>query len=402
MSDKENSKNPNNKISKNLPSESPIKNEIKTEKMSIIKSPKIIKTPKSQNEKNEEDITQIIKWINEIKDESKRENALNQLSHKRETFKDLALYIWYSTGTIVTLLQEIIYTYQLLSPPSLNIQTSNRICNVLALFQCVAAHKETRNSFLSAQIPIFLFPFLNTVNKSRPFEYLRLTALGVIGALVKVDNSDVINYLLNTEIIPLCLRIMENGSELSKTVATFIVHRILLDENGLKYICSTAERFFAISSVLNHMIINNPSQRLIRHIIRAYARLADFYLVRGILKENIPSIMKDNNFISNLDESSKKWMIKLNKSLNEKNIVNNQIVGNNNINVSQGSNLNMNLMINPVNMQSQQNFIMQQNGSDFNYGMYNDNYMGNNLYMGNSNGNQGYGNINPFYNNYKN
>ena len=291
MSETENSNNQKTQNTKNNLSESPLKNEIKTEKMKI-KSPKIIKSSISQNEKNEEDITQLIKWINEIKDENKRENALSQISHKKESFKDLALYLWYSTGTIATLLQEIIYTYQLLSPPSLNIQTSNKICNVLALFQCVASHKETRNSFLSAQIPIFLFPFLNTVNKSRPFEYLRLTALGVIGALVKVDNCDVINYLLNTEIIPLCLRIMENGSELSKTIATFIVQRILLDENGLKYICSTAERFFAISSVLNHMIINNPSKRLIRHIIRAYARLADIYLVRGILMEKILLIIK--------------------------------------------------------------------------------------------------------------
>ena len=228
MSETENSNNQKTQNTKNNLSESPLKNEIKTEKMKI-KSPKIIKSSISQNEKNEEDITQLIKWINEIKDENKRENALSQISHKKESFKDLALYLWYSTGTIATLLQEIIYTYQLLSPPSLNIQTSNKICNVLALFQCVASHKETRNSFLSAQIPIFLFPFLNTVNKSRPFEYLRLTALGVIGALVKVDNCDVINYLLNTEIIPLCLRIMENGSELSKTIATFIVQRILLD-----------------------------------------------------------------------------------------------------------------------------------------------------------------------------
>ncbi len=38
-----------------------------------------------------------------------------------------------------------------------------------------------------AQIPIFLYPFLQTTsNKTRPFEYLRLTSLGVIGALVKV------------------------------------------------------------------------------------------------------------------------------------------------------------------------------------------------------------------------
>ena len=33
---------------------------------------------------------------------------------------------------------------------------------------------------------MYLYPFLNTINKARPFEYLRLTSLGVIGALVKV------------------------------------------------------------------------------------------------------------------------------------------------------------------------------------------------------------------------
>jgi len=45
-----------------------------------------------------------------------------------------------------------------------------------------------------------------------------------------VDDTDVINFLLSTEIIPLCLRTMEMGSELSKTVATFIVQKILLDD----------------------------------------------------------------------------------------------------------------------------------------------------------------------------
>lgn len=34
----------------------------------------------------------------------------------------------------------------------------------------------------------------------------------------QVDDTDVVNFLLSTEIIPLCLRTMEMGSELSKTV----------------------------------------------------------------------------------------------------------------------------------------------------------------------------------------
>ena len=38
----------------------------------------------------------------------------------------------------------------------------------------------------AVHVPLFLYPFLNTTSKTRPFEYLRLTSLGVIGALVKV------------------------------------------------------------------------------------------------------------------------------------------------------------------------------------------------------------------------
>lgn len=190
----------------------------------------------------------IIKYMNQIKDPSKREKALAELCKKRELFSDLAIYIWYSPGVVTALLQEIISTYQLLAPPNLNEHSSSKAYNVLALFQCIAAHPETRPYFLNAQIPIFLYPFLNTVNKSKTFEYLRLTALGVIGALVKVDNPEVVNFLLSTEIIPLCLRIMERGSEVSKTVATFIVQRILLDDQGLNYVCNTAERFYAVSA----------------------------------------------------------------------------------------------------------------------------------------------------------
>lgn len=140
--------------------------------------------------------------------------------------------------------------------------------------------------WVSAHIPLFLYSFLHTTSKTRPFEYLRLTSLGVIGALVKVrffafssdkiyfffyfqtDEQDVITFLLTTEIIPLCLRIMEHGSELSKTVrglcfsnflkaneiffevATFILQKILLDETGLAYICQTYDRFSHVAMIL--------------------------------------------------------------------------------------------------------------------------------------------------------
>lgn len=43
---------------------------------------------------------------------------------------------------------------------------------------------------------------------------------------------------------------MESGSELSKTVATFILQKILLDDKGLSYICQTYERFSHVAIIL--------------------------------------------------------------------------------------------------------------------------------------------------------
>lgn len=231
---------------------------------------------------------------------AQREHALLELSKKREQYEDLALVLWHSFGVMSSLLQEIVSVYPLLSPPALTAQASNRVCNALALLQCVASHSETRGLFLQAHIPLFLYPFLNTTSKTRPFEYLRLTSLGVIGALVKQnDNSDVITFLLSTEIIPLCLRIMETGSELSKTVAIFIVQKILLDDMGLAYICQTYERFYAVGTVLSNMvgqIVESQAVRLLKHVVRCYLRLSDNPRAREALRACLPAPLRDATF----------------------------------------------------------------------------------------------------------
>ncbi|XP_020588309.1 cell differentiation protein RCD1 homolog isoform X3 [Phalaenopsis equestris] len=213
-----------------------------------------------------------------------RENALLDLSKKREIFQDLAPLLWNSFGTIAALLQEIVSIYPSLSPPTLSPGASNRVCNALALLQCVASHSETRVLFLNAHIPLYLYPFLNTTSKTRPFEYLRLTSLGVIGALVKV--------------------------------ATFIVQKILLDDVGLRYICTTAERFFAVGTVLANMVVSlveQPSTRLLKHIIRCYLRLSDNQRACEALQNCLPEMLKDGTFNNCLrdDPATRRWLQQL-------------------------------------------------------------------------------------------
>lgn len=246
----------------------------------------------------------------------KREEALLELSKKRENVQDLAPILWHSFGVMAALLQEIVSIYPLLSPPTLSGHDSNRVCNALALLQCVASHNETRPLFLNAHIPLFLYPFLNTVSKTRPFEFLRLTSLGVIGALVKNDSSEVVHFLLTSEIIPLCLRIMETGSELSKTVAIFIVQKILSDDMGLQFVCQTYDRFFAVASVLGAMItqlVEAHSGRLLKHVVRCYLRLSDHPRAKDALRQCLPEPLRDGTFSTVLkdDPTTKRWLAQL-------------------------------------------------------------------------------------------
>lgn len=245
------------------------------------------------------DDPKVFNWIIELTYGPNKEQALLELGKKREQYEDLALVLWHSYGVMTALLLEIISVYPLLSPQTLLATESNRVCNALALLQCVALHPETRNLFLKAHFPLFLYPFLNTDSRSRLFEYLRLTSLGVIGALVKNDNPEVIAFLLTTEIIPLCLKIMESSTELSKTVAIFVIQKILLDDNGLNYICQTYERFNAVSNVLELMVeqlVKHQTIRLLKHVIRCYLRLSDNSDARKALATTLPEPLRDTTF----------------------------------------------------------------------------------------------------------
>mmetsp|Transcript_69167 Transcript_69167/g.80643 ORF Transcript_69167/g.80643 Transcript_69167/m.80643 type:complete len:531 (+) Transcript_69167:29-1621(+) len=268
----------------------------------------------------EKEFEKIVENIANLKYPEKREEALQELSKKRENYPSLAKLLWYSVGTVAILLQEIVAIYPFLSPPNLSQTVSNKVCNVLGLLQCLALHTETRSHFLNAHIPLFLYPFLNTSSKSKPFENLRVTSLGVIGALVKGDDSDAVNFLVQTEIIPLCLRIMKRGLELSRTVATFIVQKILLDQAGLNYVCQAVDRFYAVLTVLNQMIeelvnYNKEDQRLLRHIIRCYLRLSDNQKANDALRKVLPPTLKDVDQTLITDDTVKRWHIQLLQNL---------------------------------------------------------------------------------------
>lgn len=92
---------------------------------------------------------------------------------------------------------------------------------------------------------------------------------------------------------------MESGTEISKTVAIFIVQKILLDDLGLVYVCQTYERFYAVGTVLNNMVgqlVDTPSIRILKHVVRCYLRLSDNPRAREALRQCLPEPLRDVTF----------------------------------------------------------------------------------------------------------
>lgn len=225
--------------------------------------------------------------------------------------------LWQTSGVMLVLLQELVSIYpHLPAIHALSTEEANRVCNALALLQCVAVHTRTRHLFLDAHMPLYLYPFLKTQHQTRSYEYLRLSSLGVIGALVRTDSIRVIHFLVNTEIIPLCLSIIRSGSELSMTVATFIINKILTDNNGFEYLTETNDRTYALLDVLSFAIdkiISSPSIRLLKHVMRCYVRLSEDGNTKRLMRTCFPDNMSSRAIcqLSCLDPMVRRWLEKL-------------------------------------------------------------------------------------------
>merc|ERR1711976_1101022 len=87
--------------------------------------------------------------------------------------------------------------------------------------------------------------------------------------------------------------------------------KILLDDTGLYYICQTYDRFSHVAMILGKMVIQlskEPSQRLLKHVVRCYLRLSDNTRSCEALVQCLPDQLKD-------DTSAKHWLAQLLKNI---------------------------------------------------------------------------------------
>ncbi|XP_074359744.1 uncharacterized protein LOC141704104 [Apium graveolens] len=201
-----------------------------------------------------------------LREPEHREKAISSLTQikKHGRIQDLALHIWRSISTVFLLLSEVLSIYKSLTPEKLNMKDS-------------------------IQIHCYLYPFLETEETSKPFQYLRLMSLGVIGGLLKEvgdpSTKVAVHCLLESGLFPLCLKSIEYGNELSQSTASWIMSRIMMK---------------VFNDVIEKMQ-DEPSTTVLKNIIQCYVILSDDPS-RGclLLRSFIPPILTTAPYIEAL------------------------------------------------------------------------------------------------------
>ena len=160
--------------------------------------------------------------------------------------------LWYTPGVMSVLLHEIVSVYPILFTPHLVAHRAS-VSAAMQLMQVVATSDDVCPFLLDSNMYLYLFPFLKIADRTQLYECLRLSGLGVIGALSRHPKAVV--PLMKTEIVSICTNVMRNSPNLSKQIALFIVQKLLRDPNGRVQICGDSGMLGEVLSALNEVMV---------------------------------------------------------------------------------------------------------------------------------------------------
>lgn len=119
--------------------------------------------------------------------------------------------------------------------------------------------------------------------------------------------SQAVHYFIEAELLFMCLRCIELGDVLTQTAATFIVLKILMQEEGLRYCCGYSERFFAVTCVFSGMVDrmdDEPSVEILKNLIPCYLRMSAAPRACNALRRQLPPKLWNTHFINALHEDT--------------------------------------------------------------------------------------------------
>ena len=291
---------------------------------------------KKESQDLEDDDKMITKYILDLKNEETRDEAMKKLYSYPSSLKEkIALYLWYSGGTIALLLQELIKLYPYLPPfesKQISKKAFDKVIQILSFFQNLAENPKTKKELIESGILVYIFPFLSIMSTTKKNYLIKVSALSVIHSLVeKKLDMETFNFLKQHQIMLTLLKIIKNGKELDKIIACHIIILIIYIPAGIEFFCEQKERLKALTVYCGLILGNDDPLKLKKLAIKIFFILIDNIEVKNMIKADLLDIFKNYNVYKNLDESTKNKVKLLEKNLQDKDIA--LDVGNNELKI---------------------------------------------------------------------
>lgn len=204
--------------------------------------------------------------------------------------------VWESFGIGALLLQEISCAYPQFQQHSRSV-ASESISAVLDILISLCSLKEFRRMYFHAQIPLFLYPMLNSSSKDALVEHVKTQCFVFLRLFLEKNTEDAVQsveFFKNTELVPLCLRNIELGTKKTKLVALQVFHEIISSREGLEYSCQTYDRFMATSMILNSVLVQMETLQapeVLEMVILIYTKLCSMPNAKLMFNKNRPGML---------------------------------------------------------------------------------------------------------------
>jgi CCR4-NOT transcription complex subunit 9 len=220
--------------------------------------------------------------------------SLRRLHQLLEKAPGSSYSVWSYDSMPVILLQNIIQPFRVLNSEELSEEKSMQVCVALNVLQILVTDRAVKKVFVDARFPYYIYKFFMMSSSSQHYESLRISALGVMQALLQSGDAYVHNQIKTTEIVPLLLKIIDIGSEVSKLLAVRVFSLTIGTDDGLSYACQTFDRFSAINLMFNSLgsqAVSLRSVELVKAVLRVYIRLCDKSHIRASLASRKPDAL---------------------------------------------------------------------------------------------------------------
>ncbi|KAL3368969.1 hypothetical protein AABB24_009664 [Solanum stoloniferum] len=239
-------------------------------------------------------LVQLNEFIRQPRSESMRINLGYHLSNSFDTVLNI-------------LVEEVIAEKPKFLDSTLTPRESSKVCNALSVFQCMASDPGARKWLVQEKIHKILYPFLKeTTNVMTPRQPVRLSILILIDALTKFDElhgHEILLLFLQTQIFSSCLHCIHHGDMPIKKVATLLLMKILMQEEGLRCCYSRPDCLRSVMEVLGQLVetfsYQIPCSQHLKYVIRCFLSLSRVGWIPRVyetVRNGVPQQLIDNTF----------------------------------------------------------------------------------------------------------